>query len=62
MEVILDEANLEICMSFNHRGWLPLLDVDHFPQAVLIREFYSNLSVHSNDSNTQFVKCIPLLL
>ena len=24
--------------------------------ATLIREFYSNLSVHSNDSNTQFMK------
>ena len=42
-------------MSFNHKGWLPLLDVDHFPQAVLIREFYSNLSVHSTSSNIQFV-------
>ena len=38
------------------RGWLPLLDVDHPPLAILIREFYSNLSVHSNDSNTQYVK------
>ena len=37
------------------RGWLPLLDVDHPPLAILIREFYSNLSVHSNDSNTQIV-------
>ena len=55
MEVILDEVDLEICMSFNHKGWLPLLDVDHFPQAVLIREFYSNLSVHSTSSNIQFV-------
>ena len=26
------------------------------PLATLIKEFYSNLSVHSNDSNTQFVK------
>ena len=56
MEVILDEVDLEICMSFNHKGWLPLLDVDHFPQAVLIREFYSNLSVHSTSSNIQYVK------
>ena len=35
---------------------MPLLDVDHPPLATLIREFYSNLSAHSNDSNTQFVR------
>ena len=35
---------------------MPLLDVDHPPSATLIREFYSNHSVHSNDSNTQFVR------
>ena len=32
------------------------MDIDHSPSGTLIREFYSNLSVHSNDSNTQFVK------
>ena len=31
---------------------MPLLDVDHPPPATLIKEFYSNLSVHSYDSNT----------
>ena len=30
-----------------------MLDLDHPPSATLIREFYSNLSVHSYDSNTQ---------
>ena len=35
---------------------MPLLDVDHPPLATLIKEFYSNFSVHSNDSNTQFLK------
>ena len=29
------------------------MDIDHPPPATLIREFYSNLSVHSYDSNTQ---------
>ena len=29
------------------------MDIDHPPLATLIREFYSNLSVHSYDSNTQ---------
>ena len=30
--------------------------IGHPPLTTLIREFYSNLSVHSNDSNTQFEK------
>ena len=54
--MILDEVDPEIRRSFNHRGWLPLLDVDHSSSAVLIREFYSNLSIHSTSSNIQFVK------
>ena len=49
---MLDELDGEIRRNFARRGWLPLLDVDHPPPATLIREFYSNLSVHSYDSNT----------
>ena len=49
---MLDELDGEIMRNFDRRGWLPLLDVDHPPSATLIREFYSNLSVHSYDSNT----------
>ena len=52
-KVVLDELDLEIRRNFEHRGWLPLLDVDHPPLSTLIKEFYSNLSVHSYDSNTQ---------
>ena len=51
-KVILDELDPEIHRNFESRGWLPLLDISHPPLAVLIIEFYSNLSVHSNDSNT----------
>ena len=51
-KVLLDELEGEIRRNFDRRGWLPLLDVDHPPLATLIREFYSNLSVHSYDSNT----------
>ena len=32
---------------------MPLLDVDHPPPATLIKEFYSNLSVHSYNYTTQ---------
>ena len=32
------------------------MDIDNPPPATLIRKFYSNLSVHSNGSNIQFVK------
>ena len=52
-KVVLDELDLEIRRNFEHRGWLPLMDIDHPPSATLIREFYSNLSVHTYDSNTQ---------
>ena len=31
---------------------MPLLDVDHHPPATLIKEFYSNLYVHTYNSNT----------
>ena len=54
--MILDEVDHEICRSFYRGGWLPLLDVDNPPPTVLIREFYSNLSIHSTSSNIQFVK------
>ena len=50
-KVILDEVDSEICRNFERRGWLPLLEVEHPPLAALIREFYSNLSFHSDDSN-----------
>ena len=49
---MLDELDGEIRRNFARRGWLPLLDVDHPLSATLIGEFYSNLFVHSYDSNT----------
>ena len=55
-KVILDEVDLEIHRNFEHQGCLPLLDVKHPFPAALIREFYSNLSIHSDDSNIHFVK------
>ena len=55
-KVVLDELDPEIRRNFEHRGWLPLMDIDHPPLDTLIREFYLNLSVHSSDSNTQYVK------
>ena len=51
-KVVLDELDPEIRRNFEHRGWLLLMDIDHPPPATLIKEFFSNLSVHSNDSNT----------
>ena len=55
-KVILDELDSETCKNFKRRGWLPLLEVEHPPPIALIREFYSNLSVHFDDSNTQYVR------
>ena len=54
-KVILDELDPKIRRNFERRGWLPLLDVDHPPMIALIKEFYSNLSAHFDDSNTQYV-------
>ena len=51
-KVLLDEIDPELRHNFEHRGWLLLLDICHPPPATLIREFYSNLSVHSYDANT----------
>ena len=51
-KVILDELDGEIRRNFVRRGWLPLLDISHTPLVALIREFFSNLSIHSNNSNT----------
>ena len=55
-QVLLDELDPTIRANFECKGWLPLLDIDHPPLAILIREFYSNLSIHVYDSNT-LVKC-----
>ena len=52
---MLDELDPDIRRNFERRGWLPLLDISHPPPATLIREFYSNLSIHSDDSNVQYV-------
>ena len=52
---MLDELDPNIRRNFERRGWLPLLDISHPPPATLIREFYSNLSIHSDDSNVQYV-------
>ena len=52
---MLDEVDGEIRRNFEHRGWLPLMDISHPLSASLIREFYSNLSVHSDEFNTQYV-------
>ena len=50
--ILLDELDSAIRANFKRRGWLPLLDIDYPPPATLIREFYSNLSIHVYDSNT----------
>ena len=54
-KVVLDELDLEIRRNFECRGWLPLLDISHPPPTALIKEFYSNLFVHSDDSNNHYV-------
>ena len=50
--VILDEVDPAIRTNLESRGWLSLLEIDHPPPTVLIREFFLNLSCHIYDSNT----------
>ena len=38
--VVLDDVNPAIRGNFESRGWLSLLEVDHPPPTVLIREFF----------------------
>ena len=52
--VMLDEVDRAIKANLESRGWLSLLEVDHPPPTILIREFFSNLSCHVYDSNTLF--------
>ncbi|KAL0010117.1 hypothetical protein SO802_005225 [Lithocarpus litseifolius] len=53
LRVVLDEVDPEVRRNFTHRGWLPLLEYEHSPPpATLIREFYSNLSIHVYDNDT----------
>ena len=50
--MILDEVDLAIRANLEFRGWLSLLEINHPPLTVLIREFFSNLSCHVYNSNT----------
>ena len=50
--VILDEVDPAIRANLESSGWLSLLEIDHPPPIALIREFFSNLTCHIDDSNT----------
>ena len=50
--VVLDKIDRAIKANLEFRGWLSLLEIDHRPPTVLIREFFSNFSCHVYDSNT----------
>ena len=54
-KVVLDELDPKIRRNFKHRGWLPLLEISHPPSVALIKKFYSNLPIHSDDSNNHYV-------
>ena len=59
-ELFRSEKNKELYETLNikrkiwveRRGWLPLLDIGHPPLVALIRDFYSNISIHIYDSST----------
>ena len=50
--MVLDKVDPAIKANLEFRGWLSLLEIDHRPPTVLIREFFSNFSCHVYDSNT----------
>ena len=54
-QVILDDLDPTICRNFESRSWLPICEVSHPPPAALIREFYSNLFIHSDDSDGHYL-------
>ena len=50
--MILGEVDPAIRANLESRGWLSLLEIDHPPPTVLIREFFLNLFCHIYDSST----------
>ena len=51
----LDELDLFFKQNLESRRWLPLCTSLVSPSAALIREFYSNLSIHSVSSGGHFL-------
>lgn len=45
-EIILSELDPSICRNFVPRNWVSLCEVSDPPPTILIREFYSNLSIY----------------
>ena len=48
-QIVLYELDPSIHRSLKSRNWLSLCDDSYPPPTTLIREFYSNLSIHSDD-------------
>ena len=46
-EIVLSELDPFICRNFVSRNWVSLCEVSDPPLAILIKEFYSNLSIYS---------------
>ena len=51
-EIHLDELEAPICRNLEYRGWLPLCQNLVPPPALLIKEFYANLSIESDYSGS----------
>ena len=54
-QLVLDELDPSICRNLVSRNWASLCDVSHSPPAALIKEFYSNLSVHFEDTDGHYL-------
>ena len=51
----LDDLDHFVKKNLESRSWLPLYFGFEFPLVALIREFYSNLSIHSTSSSGHFL-------
>ena len=54
-QLVLDELDHSIYRNLMSRNWGSLCDVSHPPPTALIREFYANLSVYSEDTSGHYL-------
>ena len=54
-QIVLDELDPSICRHLKSRNWLSHCEVSHPPAAAFIRECYSKLFIHSDDSSGHYL-------
>ena len=54
-EIVLSELDSSIRRNFVARNWVSLCEVSKLPLAALMREFYTNLSIYSEDTGGHYL-------